>query len=132
MEWRRKDANVLEKCWILLADLYITAGKSDLASELLKKVTEVDQRSVRAWEYLGYINEREQKYAVAAEQYERCWRLGGCMDAAIGFKLGFSYMKAKRFMDAIDVANCVLTKFPDYPKIKTEILDRSRFALRFP
>jgi tetratricopeptide repeat protein 21B len=36
----------------------------------------------------------------------------------VGFKLGFNYLKAKRYVEAIDICHQVLDKFPNYPKIK--------------
>ena len=48
----------------------------------------------------------------------------------IGYKLAFNYMKAKRFVDAIDVCHDILAKHPNYPKIKKEILEKSRDNLR--
>ena len=34
-------------------------------------------------------------------------------------------MKAKRFTDAIDVCHEILEKYPNYPKIRKEILEKS-------
>jgi tetratricopeptide repeat protein 21B len=39
-------------------------------------------------------------------------------------------MKAKRFVDAIDVCHLVLGKNPEYPKIRKDILEKSRDSLR--
>ena len=39
-------------------------------------------------------------------------------------------MKAKRFTDAIDVCHEVLEKNPAYPKIRKEILEKSRENIR--
>ena len=47
-----------------------------------------------------------------------------------GYKLAFNYMKAKRFVDAIDVSHNVLEKHPDYPRIRKEILDKCRGSIR--
>ena len=51
-------------------------------------------------------------------------------NATIGYKLAFNYMKAKRFVDAIDVCHDILEKYPNYPKVKKEILEKSRDNLR--
>lgn len=48
----------------------------------------------------------------------------------IGFRLAFNYLKAKRFVEAIDVCHKVLKINPEYPKIKKEILERARASLR--
>ena len=36
--WNFEDAEHLERCWLLLADIYIQGGKYDMATELLRKV----------------------------------------------------------------------------------------------
>lgn len=48
----------------------------------------------------------------------------------VGFKLAFNHLKAKWYVGAIDVCHQVLQKHPDYPKIRKEILDKARVALR--
>jgi tetratricopeptide repeat protein 21B len=50
--------------------------------------------------------------------------------ASVGFKLAFNYLKAKRFVDAIDICHRVLEIDPTYPKIRKEILDKARQSLR--
>ncbi|KAJ3256152.1 Tetratricopeptide repeat protein 21B [Boothiomyces macroporosus] len=128
MEWSPNKQ--IEKCWLLLADIYIQGGKYDLATELLKKIIQVDQSNTKAYEYLGFIMEKEQSYKDAAEFYLKSWSIR--FDASIGYKLAFNYLKAKRYMDAIDICHAVLKQVPDYPKIKADILDKSRSSLRFP
>ena len=34
--WNFEDADYLERCWLLLADIYVQTGKYDMATELLK------------------------------------------------------------------------------------------------
>ncbi|KAI8899995.1 hypothetical protein BC833DRAFT_583602 [Globomyces pollinis-pini] len=132
MEWTREFGDDIEKCWLLLADIYIQGGKYDLATELLRKVTTVNLSCSKAWEYLGFIMEKEQSYKDAADYYLKCWDLYRQQNPSIGYKLAFNYLKAKRFTDAIDICHLVLNHVPDYPKIKSEILDKSRASIRFP
>jgi len=47
-----------------------------------------------------------------------------------GYKLAFNYLKAKRFVDAVDVSHKVLAIHPDYPRIRKEILDKARSSIR--
>ena len=42
--------------------------------------------------------EREQSYADAADAYERAWHFSSEASASVGFKLGFNYLKAKRYV----------------------------------
>ncbi len=51
--------------------------------------------------------EREQSYKDAADHYELAWRHEACSSAGVGYKLAFNYLKAKRFVEAIDVCHKV-------------------------
>ena len=46
MPWNPHDAEEFEQSWLLLADIYIQAGKYDMAIELLKKCTLYNQVAV--------------------------------------------------------------------------------------
>ncbi|CAL8141155.1 unnamed protein product [Orchesella dallaii] len=128
--WTVEDAEYLERCWLLLSDVYIQSSKFDLATDLIKKVLNFNKSCVKAYEYLGYIMEKEQAYADAAVNYEAAWKLTNNTNPAMGYKLAFNYLKAKRNTDAIDVCHMVLAKHPTYPKIKKEIMDKARAGLR--
>jgi tetratricopeptide repeat protein 21B len=84
----------------------------------------------KAWEGMGLIYEKEQSYRDAAESYENAWRLSHEHDLAIGYKLSFNYMKARRFVDAMDVAFKVLGVDDKYPRIRKDIIDKCRSELR--
>lgn len=128
--WTFENAEYLEKCWLLLGDLYIQSGKLDIASELLKKAREHNKSCCKCYELLGVIAEKEQNYRLAAVNYESAWRLSGRSKAAIGYKLAYNHMKSKRYADAIDICQQVLKIYPDYPSIKKDIMDKSRMNLR--
>jgi tetratricopeptide repeat protein 21B len=95
-----------------------------MASELLRRVLQHNKACTKAYEYAGYIAEKDQAYRDAANQYEYAW------NPTIGYKLAFNYMKGKRHADAIDVCQQVLKIQPDYPRIHKEILEKSRNNLR--
>ncbi|UYV83543.1 TTC21B [Cordylochernes scorpioides] len=128
--WNFEDAEYLEKCWLLLAEIYIQSGKFDLASELIKKVIYHNKSCTRAYEYMGYVMEKEQSYKDAAEYYEIAWKQLNENNPVIGYKLAFNYLKAKRYVDAIDVSQAVLEKFPNYPKIEKEIFEKAKANLK--
>ncbi|KAI8911381.1 hypothetical protein DFJ77DRAFT_469797 [Powellomyces hirtus] len=132
MEWRSSLANEFERSWILLADIYIQGGKFDLATELLKMCLSRNQSCAKASEYLGFIMEKEASFADAALHYENAWKLDREANPAMGYKLAFNYMKAKKFVEAIDICHKVLLMYPEYPKIKGEILLKARASLRCP
>jgi tetratricopeptide repeat protein 21B len=130
MTYNSDEAEEFERSWLLLADIYIQAGKYDLAQELLKRCLSHNKSSSKAWELSGFIMEKEQSYRDASDHYEFAWKMENESNPTIGFRLAFNYLKAKRFVEAIDVCHKVLAKYPEYPKIRKEILDKARGSLR--
>lgn len=125
------DYNVeFEKAWLMLSDLYISTGKYDLAQDLCKKCLANNKSCAKSWEHMGLIMEKEQSFRDAADNYEHAWHYMNESSATVGYKLAFNYLKAKRFVEAIDVCHKVLTKHPNYPKIRKDILDKARASLR--
>ncbi|XP_024435637.2 tetratricopeptide repeat protein 21B [Desmodus rotundus] len=130
MNWNPIDAEDFERSWLLLADIYIQSAKYDMAEELLKRCLRHNRSCCKAYEYMGYIMEKEQTYTDAALNYEMAWKYGNRTNPAVGYKLAFNYLKAKRYVDAIDVCHQVLEAYPTYPKIRKDILDKARTSLR--
>jgi tetratricopeptide repeat protein 21B len=79
---------------------------------------------------MGYIMEKEASYKDAAEHYESAWKLEKETNPSIGFKLAFNHLKAKKFVEAVEVCHKVLNVYPDYPKIRKDILEKARTSLR--
>ncbi|XP_035377935.1 tetratricopeptide repeat protein 21B [Electrophorus electricus] len=130
MNWNIIDADEFEKSWLLLADIYIQSGKYDMAGELLKRCLRHNKSCCKAYEYMGYIMEKEQSFRDAAMNYELAWKYGSQASPTVGYKLAFNYLKAKRYVNAIDVCHKVLDAHPNYPRIRKDILDKARAALR--
>ncbi|CAH1774388.1 unnamed protein product [Owenia fusiformis] len=128
--WTMTEAEDLEKSWLLLSDMFIQTGKFDMATELLKRCLQHNKSCTKAYEYMGHIMEKEQSYKDAAKNYEMAWKYGNKNSPNIGYKLGFNYLKARRFVDAIDICHHVLKGHPNYPKIRKDILDKARASLR--
>jgi len=129
-KFKEEEILEFEKCLLMQADIYNESGKYDLAEELCKRCLSYNKSCAKAWEMMGVIKEKEQSYADAADNYEQAWRFTGELSPTIGFKLAFNYLKAKRMVEAVDVCHKVLAVNPDYPKIRSDILDRARAALR--
>ncbi|CAN0392522.1 unnamed protein product, partial [Pylaiella littoralis] len=130
MPYTLKSAEEFEQAYLHLAHLYVDRGKFDLAQDLCRRCLTYNKSCSQAWEALGLVMEKEQSYRDAAECYEKSWEFGNQAGAAGGFKLAFNYLKAKRFVEAIDVCNKVLAQYPDYPKIREEILCKAQESLR--
>lgn len=130
MNYDQTLADEFERSYLLLADIYINRGKFDLAQELCKRALTHNKSSGKAWELLGLVMEKEQSYIDAAECYQEAWTCEGEASAAIGFKLAFNYLKAKKLVLAVDVCHKVLDQYPDYPKIRKEILEKAYAGFR--
>ncbi|XP_014296947.1 tetratricopeptide repeat protein 21B [Microplitis demolitor] len=123
--WTFEDAEYLERCWILLAEIYVQSNKYDLANELLRRVLQHNATCVRAHELSGTIAEKEQNYREAAIRYAQAWKFGGKTKLSSGYKLAYCCLKSKKYADAIQACNEVLHQNNDFPKIRKEILEKS-------
>ncbi|KAJ3102995.1 Tetratricopeptide repeat protein 21B [Phlyctochytrium planicorne] len=130
MDWEPENEFEFERAWLLLADIHIQGGKFDLATELLKKVLNQNKSCAKAWEYMGYIMEKEASYKDAAEHYESAWKLERETNPSTGYKLAFNYLKAKKNVEAIEICHKILSMYPEYPKIRKEVLEKARGMLR--
>lgn len=130
MNFDKELADDFERSYLLLSDIYIQRGKYDLAQELCKRCLNYNRSCAKAWEYMGLVMEKEQSYRDAADHYEQAWKFEGEASATVGYKLAFNYLKARRYVEAINVCHKVLGMYPDYPKIKRDILEKARSSLR--
>ncbi|XP_046833910.1 tetratricopeptide repeat protein 21B-like isoform X2 [Vespa crabro] len=128
--WTFEDAEYLERCWLLLADIYVQSSKYDLANELLKRVLQHNATCVRAHELSGYIAEKEQNYREASLRYAQAWKFGGKSKLSIGYKLAYCSFKGKSYADAIEACNEVLRQNSDYPRIRKDVLEKAINNLR--
>lgn len=79
---------------------------------------------------MGLIKEKEQSYVDAAAHYEKANLLSNEKSPSIGFRLAFNYLKAKRYIDCINICKKILEYYPDIPKLEKEILVKARQGLR--
>ncbi|KAJ3172779.1 Tetratricopeptide repeat protein 21B [Irineochytrium annulatum] len=130
MELIPQFSDEFERAWLLLSDVHIQGGKYDLATDLLRKCLAQNKSCAKAWEYMGFIMEKEASYKDAAEHYESAWKLERETNPGMGYKLAFNFLKARKNVEAIEVAHKVLIMYPDYPKIRALILEKARSQLR--
>jgi len=119
-----------ERAWLLLAEIYIQSSKYDLASSLCHLAKDHNRSCGKAWEQLGLIYEKEQAYKDAALHYEKAWEFCNESSPSVGYRLAFNYLKAKRYVVAINICQQVLKISENYPKIKKDVLDKARSMLR--
>ncbi|CAH2991716.1 unnamed protein product [Chilo suppressalis] len=128
--WSPENAEGLERCWLEVAESQVSSGRTEAARELLAKILHHNNSCAAAYQYLGYLSEKEQNYKSAAQNYDSAWQHGGKTDLAVGYKLAHSYLKLKKYPECIVVSRHILKVHPDYPKIKKEILEKAKTNLR--
>ena len=122
--------DAFESCYLILADSYIQRENYELAQDLCKRCLVFNKSCSQAWEMIGAIMEKALDFKTASECYEKCWNLRCERSADIGYKLAFNYMKSGRMEDAINICQNVLLQFPDFQKIKDEILLNAMMSIR--
>ena len=55
-----------------------------MAGDLLKKCLQLNKSCCKAWEYMGFVMEKEQAYKDAAKHYEHAWIHGNQNNPTIG------------------------------------------------
>ncbi|KAJ7322130.1 hypothetical protein JRQ81_018417 [Phrynocephalus forsythii] len=130
VHWSLRDADDLERAWILLSEIYCRIGKYDLAINHVRRCLQYNKSCVKAYECLGFITEKENSYKDATFYYELAWKYSNQANPSVGFKLAFNYLKDKRYLEAIDICHDVLKVCPDYPRIREEILGKAQAAIK--
>ncbi len=78
---------------------------------------------------LGLAAERDDDYAAAAGHFRKAWELSGKTNAPAGFKLAFCLLRARRHTESVEVCEAVLALYPEYPRIREEILRKALAGL---
>ena len=115
--------------WLMLADTFVEATKPEQAFDALQRALDLDASCGRAHEFLGGLYEREKKWEEAAASYTKAWQFDFEKSATVGYKLVFALIRIKKLVPAIDVANKVLSVFPNYSAI-ADLRNKARGELR--
>lgn len=129
-DYQLQFADSFEQAWILMADYYISVNKYDLAEAELKKCLKYNKSNIKAEELMGLIKEKEKAFVDAAEHYQKAYDMSNKKNGGVGFRLAFNYLKASRFVDAIDVGKEILKVYPNFPKVQTDIIEKARTSIR--
>lgn len=78
-----------------------------MAEKECQKILKLNASSVKAYEYLGIINERNEKYEDAADAYLEAWSITEECDTAIGYRLACIYFKSKQYVQCINTCKKV-------------------------
>ncbi len=82
----------------------------------------------KAFEYLGYVMEKEASYADACEYYESAYSFN--KSPSLGYKLAFNHLKAKNYTAAIDISEAISKEFPQFSAIKTDVYQNAISQIR--
>ncbi|OAF66848.1 TPR repeat protein 21B, partial [Intoshia linei] len=104
MVWTHSTSTYLEKCWLLLSEIYIQNNKYDAANEILDLCVKYNKSCFRAIENKALIYEIGKDLENASKLYQQAWELCGRKNCTIGYKLAFNLLKLKRLTGAIDVS----------------------------
>ncbi|KAI5716850.1 hypothetical protein M8J76_013371 [Diaphorina citri] len=128
--WNFEEADYLESCWLLLAELHIQESRPDRASDLIKRTLSYNQSSAKSYELLATIAENREDYDDAVVQYTQACRIIGTSDLALHQKLASLLLKMKRYAEAIDVSQTIMKAHPSYPKVHKQIFEKAMVHLR--
>lgn len=122
--------DTLERAMLLQAYMDAQSGLSENARFILLQVLAANKGCGAAWDALGMLYERQQKHKDASECYQKAWVLLQESDPAVGYKLGFNYLRGAEPVKAIDVCKRVLAHHATYPRIEEDVMDVAYSMLR--
>ncbi|KAG5507890.1 hypothetical protein JIQ42_07181 [Leishmania sp. Namibia] len=122
--------DTVERAMLLQAHMDTQASQLEDARFVLRQVLAANAGCGAAWNALGGIYERQQKHKEASRCYQKAWELVQESDPAVGYKLGFNYLRGGEPVKAIDVCRRVLAHHATYPRIEADVMDVAYSMLR--
>lgn len=122
--------DTLERAMLLQAYMDVQANQLENARFLLLQVLAANKGCGTAWDALGMLYERQHKHKDASQCYQKAWMLLQESDPAVGYKLGFNYLRGSEPVKAIDVCKQVLAHHATYPRIEEDVMDVAYTMLR--
>ena len=110
------------EAFLMMTQISLKDQSFDEAEKWIGRATELDKSCVKAWEMQAQIYEKKKDHASAADALENAWKLTSNNDCNVGYRLAVNYMKSQNPGDAIKVARVILSKHPNFPKIKEQVL----------
>lgn len=115
------------QAWELLGLVYEKEANYDLASDAYDKV----RSRRRIYKFFDcFCCHCRLISCLTGSCIIKAWKLEFEASASVGFKLAFTRLKCRQFVQAIDVCEAVLALYPDYPRIGEEILKKAQHSLR--
>lgn len=92
-----------EQSYIILAEMYSTKEKYDLAHELSRRCLVLNKSCPEAWDSIGLIMEKKQSFSEAAACFEKSWTLSNGENVVSGYKTALNYFKSKNTILALEI-----------------------------
>ncbi|XQJ24432.1 Tetratricopeptide repeat/TPR repeat, putative [Leishmania guyanensis] len=122
--------DTVERAMLLQAYMDTQVSQLEDARFVLRQVLTANQSCGAGWNALGMIYERQKKHKEASRCYQKAWELVQESDPAVGYKLGFNYLRGGEPVKAIDVCKRVLAHHATYPRIEADVMDVAYSMLR--
>eukprot|EP00828_Plagiopyla_frontata_P041534 TRINITY_DN5952_c0_g1_i6.p2 TRINITY_DN5952_c0_g1~~TRINITY_DN5952_c0_g1_i6.p2 ORF type:complete len:295 (-),score=57.60 TRINITY_DN5952_c0_g1_i6:100-984(-) len=123
-------AEEMELAWLHLGELQMNSGAPDEAKALFEQCINYNCACGKAEELLGVLKEKEQNYLEACQHYIKANKLTNESSASICYRLGYLYLKLKKYVDCVDICMILKKLQPEQQKIDKELLSKARNALR--
>ncbi|CAM6106511.1 unnamed protein product [Calypogeia fissa] len=124
------DGEDFERAWLMLAGIHMQSGKHDAVEELCRKCLRHNKDCDQAWACLGLTKETGYSLNEVATCLENASKCHKETSSAMGYHLAITYLKQKRYIEAIVVCQKVLKTSNNHPQIKKEVLDKARLCVR--
>ena len=98
------DAAAVEQASLLLANIYVSGGKLDLADAAAASAIRAHAALPRAHELRAAAAEHRDDADAAAEAYAAAWRLSRHANPAVGYRLAWNLLEAARPAAAVSAA----------------------------
>jgi tetratricopeptide repeat protein len=118
----KKNIDFAEIYYLLASKIAILVGKEEVAKKYLKVLTEKYPNSITGHKNLAKLYEKEEKYELALEEYERVYELDP-ENQDIYLKIGKLYGNVGRANEAIGILSELLKKKPDYYEASMALAD---------
>lgn len=101
--WNFEEADYLEACWLLMAELHVQDARQDKATQLIQHTLRYNRSNAKCYELLAGIAESREDVDNAINNYRLALKYLGNSDLALSQKLATLLLKVKRYADVVEV-----------------------------
>ncbi|KAL1450729.1 hypothetical protein WDU94_003058 [Cyamophila willieti] len=128
--WTFEEADYLESCWLLLAELLIQDSRPDRAVNLIQHTLSYNKSSAKSYELLANIAESRDELDSAVNYYNQALRHGVSSEPGLSVKLASLLLRMRRYGDAMDVCMSARRKDPNTWQAHRTLYERAMTSLK--